>query len=119
MGRVAFDPFSEDVLADPNAAYDRLRTTCPVHQFEGFDPPFYTMTRFDDVMSMLPRLGAVVEPPGLDQVRASHRQGGLFDPPDTFFRKLIQSAFSARHRGGDGGRRPPVVPRAGGRRHCR
>jgi cytochrome P450 len=96
MGEVAFDPFSPEVLADPNSAYDRLRAGCPVHRFEGFDPPFYTMTRYDDVVSMLRDW----------ELWSSHwgqgprftRQGGLFnDPPEhTFFRRLIQSAFSAR-----------------------
>jgi cytochrome P450 len=96
MSPVDYDPFSSEVMADPFPAYERLRTGCPVHRFEGFDPPFFTMTRYADVHTMLRDW----------ELWSSHwgqsprftRQGGLFnDPPEhTYYRKLIQSAFSAR-----------------------
>jgi cytochrome P450 len=96
MSPVDYDPFAAEVMADPFPAYARLRAGCPVHRFEGFDPPFFTMTRYADVHTMLRDW----------ELWSSHwgqsprftRQGGLFnDPPEhTYYRKLIQSAFSAR-----------------------
>ena len=48
-----YDPFSPAVLVDPFPAYAALRAECPVHRFEGFDPPFYPITRHADVVGML------------------------------------------------------------------
>lgn len=44
-----YDPFSQQVLADPMAAYAELRERCPVHHFEAVTPDFWTVTRHDDV----------------------------------------------------------------------
>lgn len=91
-----YDPFSARVLADPFPAYDELRSGCPVHRFEGFDPPFVTMTRHDDVTSMLRDW----------QTWSSHYgqspkysvSGCLFsDPPDhTMYRRIVQQGFTPR-----------------------
>lgn len=91
-----YDPFSPEVLHDPFAAYDELRSHSPVHEFDGFDPPFVTMTRHDDVAAMLRDW----------QTWSSHFgqsprhtvSGCLFsDPPDhTMYRRIVQQGFTPR-----------------------
>ena len=39
VGSTDYNPFGSDVLADPFPAYAALRTQCPVHRFDDFDPP--------------------------------------------------------------------------------
>lgn len=95
-GTASYDPFAPHVLADPFPAYDALRSDCPVHRFDGFDPPFFTMTRHADVTAMLRDW----------QTWSSHYgqsprysvSGCLFsDPPDhTMYRRLVQQGFTPR-----------------------
>ena len=84
------------MLDDPFPAYAELREECPVHRFEGFDPPLLTMTRHEDVSAMLRNW----------QTWSSHYgqsprfsvTGCLFsDPPDhTMYRRLVQQGFTPR-----------------------
>ena len=46
----SYDPLAESTLADPFAAYRELRARCPVHDFDGFSPPFTTLSRHADVL---------------------------------------------------------------------
>jgi cytochrome P450 len=91
---VVYDPVSPAVLADPFPAYRELRDRCPVHQATGFTPPFFTLTRYDDVRDGL-----------ADHETWSIRYGqtpqytspaGLVnDPPEhTPFRQLFSRAFT-------------------------
>jgi cytochrome P450 len=95
-GTVAYDPFSAETLADPMAAYAELRTSCPLHQFNDFSPPFATITRYDDVVEVLKdtevwssRYG---QSPQFTKARCLNQ-----DPPEhTEFRKLFQKGFTPR-----------------------
>ena len=91
-----YDPFSVDVLADPFPAYAALRAECPVHRFDGFDPPFMTVTRHADVRAMLRDDTTWTARYG--QSPRHSVQGCLFtDPPEhTMYRKLVQQGFTPR-----------------------
>ena len=91
-----YDPLSEEVRAEPSAGYRHLLEEAPVHFFEAFEPPFYTLSRHRDVQSALLDIetyssewgqGPRVSPPG----------GMLSNPPQhTFYRSLVQQAFTPR-----------------------
>ncbi len=95
-----YDPLGETTLADPFPAYEELRRSCPVHHHTAFTPPFFTVSRYDDVLA------------GLSDWRVwSMRFGdnpqylrgvGLFsDPPQhTGFRRLFNRGFTPRTLGG-------------------
>ncbi|MGH9269778.1 MAG: cytochrome P450 [Ilumatobacteraceae bacterium] len=93
---VDYDPFGPATLADPFPAYADLRATCPVHRYDGFDPPFFTLSRYVDVA------GALRDVPTYSSIHGQGprwtSQGGLFtDPPaHTAFRRLLQQAFTPR-----------------------
>jgi len=91
-----YDPLGEDTLDDPFAQYRALREGCPVHHFERFSPPFFTLSRYEDVLAALK-----------DHATFSYRHGpspqftrpsGLVDDPPghTEFRRLFNRAFSPR-----------------------
>jgi cytochrome P450 len=92
----SYDPLSPTTLVDPFPAYAALRAGCPVHHHEGFTPPFFTLTRYEDVVDAL-----------RDADRFSMRYGpspqytrpsGLVnDPPEhTEFRRLFIRGFTPR-----------------------
>ena len=92
----SYDPLAESTLADPFAAYRELRARCPVHHFDGFSPPFTTLSRHADVLEALK-----------DHATFSYRHGpspqftrpsGLVDDPPghTAFRRLFNRAFTPR-----------------------
>jgi cytochrome P450 len=91
-----YDPLAPETLADPFPAYAALRARCPVHRYDDFTPPFFTLSRHDDVLDGL-----------RDWSTWSMRYGdnpqyispsGLFnDPPEhTMFRRLFNRAFTPR-----------------------
>jgi cytochrome P450 len=93
---VDYDPLGAGTLADPFPAYAELRARCPVHHHAGFTPPFFTLSRYDDVREAL-----------VDHATWSIRYGqspqytrpaGLVnDPPEhTAFRHLFSRAFTPR-----------------------
>jgi cytochrome P450 len=93
---VVYDPFSSETLADPMAAYAELREQCPLHRFENFSPPFYTVTRHDDVVAVLKDVDTwsskYGQTPQFTKARCLNQ-----DPPDhTEFRKLFQKGFTPR-----------------------
>ena len=49
---VEYDPLAPDTLADPFPAYAALRARCPVHHDATFTPPFFTITRHNDVVDV-------------------------------------------------------------------
>lgn len=89
-----YNPFAENTLNNPASAYGYLLTEKPVHYFADYDPPFYTLTRHADLEAALRDIelfssefgqGPRFTPPG----------GMLSDPPQhTFFRRLVQQAFT-------------------------
>ncbi|BAN00924.1 cytochrome P450 [Ilumatobacter coccineus] len=93
---VEYNPFDEQTLADPIGTHRRLREGCPVHRFDAFDPPFFTLSRYDDVVSALRDTETFSSRHG--QGPRHTPEGGLFsDPPaHTAFRRLLQRAFTPR-----------------------
>lgn len=91
-----YDPFGPSTLDDPFPGYGALRASCPVHRYDGFDPPFFTLSRYADVA------GALRDVPTYSSIHGQGprwtAQGGLFtDPPEhTAFRRLLQQAFTPR-----------------------
>lgn len=91
-----YNPFKPPVLDEPSVAYAHLLTERPVHCFADFDPPFHTLSRHADVQWALR---------DIDTFSSEFGQGPRFTPPagmlsnppqHTFFRSLVQQAFSPR-----------------------
>jgi cytochrome P450 len=91
-----YDPLAPETLEDPFPSYQELRARCPVHHYADFEPPFFTLSRHEDVLAGL-----------RDWQLWSMRYGdnpqylspsGLFnDPPEhTTFRRLFNRAFTPR-----------------------
>ena len=93
---VVYDPFSPEVLADPWPAYAVLREHAPVHHHADFSPPFYTLSRSEDVREALSNseLFSIRYGQSPQYTRAS---GLMNDPPEhTQFRSLFNRAFTPR-----------------------
>ena len=87
-----YDPRSQDVLNNPFGAYAELRAHCPVHLYDGMDPTFYTVSRYDDVRAVLSDVAAWSSGRGTTLMHLKEPVGVLSDPPDhTQFRKLFQA----------------------------
>ncbi len=93
---VDYDPFGADVRTDPFPAYAELHDRCPVHRFDGFPHPLYTVSRYDDVVAMLTDVGTWSS--RYSQGPQYSVSGCLFsDPPEhTAYRKLVQKGFAPR-----------------------
>jgi len=91
-----YDPFSAETLADPGAAYAGLLADCPVHRFDGFQPGFYSLSRYDDVAAALRDASGYSSHFG----QGPHKRapGGMqSDPPQhTVFRHIVQRAFTPK-----------------------
>ncbi len=93
---MSWSPFADDVMADPAAGHRELLERCPVHRTEQFDPPFYTLSRYEDVEKALRDIDTFSSQYGQGP-RFTNPQGMLCDPPQhTFMRKLVQRAFTPR-----------------------
>lgn len=93
---MTYDPLSPETLADPMAATAPLRAGCPVHRFDGFEPPFYTLARYDDVLTALKDVETFSSRYGQGP-HFTEERGMKSDPPThTFFRRLVSKAFTAR-----------------------
>ena len=91
-----YDPFSEAVMAEPSTPYRYLHEEAPVHFFEAFEPPFYTLSRHRDVQAALLDIETYSSEFGQGP-RFSEPHGMLSDPPQhTFYRGLVQQAFTPR-----------------------
>lgn len=91
-----YNPFSDDVMHDPGTAYDYLLKEQPVHLFEAFDPPFYTLSRYEDVSTALRDIDTYSSHWGQGP-SFTEPNGMLSDPPQhTFFRRLVQQAFTPK-----------------------
>jgi cytochrome P450 len=92
----AYDPFSAATLADPFPAYAELRQACPAHHFADFQPPFFTLTRYDDVRDAMsdPTVWSIRYGQSPQYTRPS---GLVNDPPEhTAFRHLFSRAFTPK-----------------------
>ncbi|MEZ5597382.1 MAG: cytochrome P450 [Pseudomonadales bacterium] len=89
----AYHPTSAEVLADPASAYGWLLEQSPVHRVDAFDPPFYVLSRYEDVNRALRDITTFSSEFGQGP-RFTPPRGMLSDPPQhTFFRSLVQEAF--------------------------
>lgn len=95
-GEVDYDPTGPDTLADPFPRYAQLRARCPVHHHGDFTPPFFTLTRRDDVLEALRDVErfSMRYGPSPQYTRPS---GLVSDPPEhTEFRRLFVRGFTPR-----------------------
>ena len=92
----ALDLMGPEEMADPAISARRLLGGSRCRFYPGFEPPFYIVSRYDDV-------GAVLRDP--DRFLSGYGQGPNFvpamgvvsDPPQhTFFRQLVQADFLPR-----------------------
>lgn len=91
-----YDPFAASVLEDPATAHRWLREHCPVHHYERFQPPFFTLSRHDDVLEALRDIETFSSEWGQSPIPS--KQGGMLDDPPghTMFRRMTLSAFTPR-----------------------
>lgn len=79
---------------EPTEHYAQLRAECPVHHATDHDPPFYVVTRFDDVVETLrqPGLWGNSHGPGV-----FHQENGVLgttdDPDHARHRRLLRASF--------------------------
>lgn len=48
-----YNPLGPEVMDDPFPAYAAMRAQCPVHRFDGHEPPFYTAFKYADVVEIV------------------------------------------------------------------
>ena len=88
-----YDPLSPATLADPGAQWTPLLRDAPVHRYDRFDPPFYTLSRHADVKAALLDIATFSSEWGQGP-RFTPPSGLLSDPPEhTRFRRIVQRAF--------------------------
>ena len=93
---MAYDPFSTKTLEDPASASRWLLSECPAHRFDGFNPPFWTLSRYEDIKAALKDVGTFSSRYG-QGLHFTEERGMKSDAPvHTFFRKLVRKAFTAR-----------------------
>ena len=93
---MSWSPFRADVMEDPANGHQTLLAECPVHRCDAFDPPFYTLSRYEDVDRALRDIETFSSHYGQGP-RFSEPAGMLCDPPQhTFYRRLVQQAFTPK-----------------------
>jgi len=79
---------------EPSVGHHHLIERCPIHREESFDPPFFVVSRHEDVLSMVtdPELWQNGSGPGV-----FHQTGGVLgsadDPDHRRQRKVLQDGF--------------------------
>src|SRR5512139_4066502 len=98
---VEYDPVGAEFLADPYETYRALRDREPVHRHE--DPPFYALSRFEDVWEAVRRPELFSSAQGLTFYPDEIESLGLaptivmLDPPrQNELRRLISHGFTPR-----------------------
>lgn len=98
---VRYDPLDPEFLADPYATYRELRDHDPVHRHE--DPPFFALSRFEDVWDAVRDPGLFSSAQGLtfypDEIEALGLAPTIvmLDPPrQTQLRRLVSHGFTPR-----------------------
>jgi cytochrome P450 family 130 len=101
LSAVEYDPLDEAFLADPYDTYRALRDHDPVHRHD--DPPFYALSRFEDVWTAVRDPDLYSSAQGLTYHPAEIEALGLaptivmLDPPrQTELRRLISHGFTPR-----------------------
>ncbi|MFA1540788.1 cytochrome P450 [Actinomadura monticuli] len=96
-----YDPFDPAFQADPYPAYGRLRDDDPVHRH--VDPPFWALSRFDDIWAATRDAGTFSSAQGLTFYPDEIGTLGLaptivmLDPPrHTVLRRLVGHGFTPR-----------------------
>jgi cytochrome P450 len=90
------DLMSTEEMADPSKSARRLHAGPRVRFYQRFDPPFFILSRYEDVAAVLRDPVTFVSGHGQGPNFASP-SGVVSDPPDhTFFRDLVQPAFLPR-----------------------
>ncbi len=93
---MSWSPFDPEILAEPARGHQELLTRCPVHRCDTFDPPFYTLSRYDDVANALRDIETFSSQYGQGP-HFTEPQGMLCDPPQhTHLRGLLQQAFTPK-----------------------
>jgi cytochrome P450 len=91
-----YDPLAAETLDDPFPGYRDLRDRCPVPEYDDFDPPFFTLTRHDDVSDALRDVELWSSRYGFTP-QYSSPSGLVGDPPEhTAFRRLFVRGFTPR-----------------------
>ena len=92
-GMNTYHPTDPLILADPAAGHAWLLEQAPVYLEQRFDPPFYVLSRYEDVNAALRDIETFSSEFGQGP-RFTPPRGMLSDPPQhTFFRSLVQQAF--------------------------
>ncbi len=91
---IAYSPFSDSTMTDPSNAYAELHAEAPVHYYADYDPPFYTLSKYEDVADALRDTKRFSSHWGQGP-RFTPPMGMLSNPPQhTFFRSLVQQKFT-------------------------
>jgi cytochrome P450 len=91
-----FAPYAPGVLADPASGYRHLLEEAPVCWVRSFNPPFCILSRYDDVEEAIRDIETFSSEYGQGP-RFTPPAGMLSDPPQhTFFRSLVQQAFTPK-----------------------
>ncbi len=89
-----FNPFSSETLAEPSVNYKWLHGNAPVHHYKDYDPPFYTLSKYEDVTAALRDTTTFSSHWGQGP-RFTEPMGMLSNPPQhTYYRSLVQRAFT-------------------------
>ena len=90
------DMMSAEAMADPALVARELLAGDRVVFYEGFTPPFYIVSRYADVDSVLRQPDAFVSGQGQGP-KFAPAAGVVSDPPDhTFYRALVQDHFQPK-----------------------
>lgn len=94
--REGFAPYAPESLADPASGYRHLLEEAPVCWVRSFDPPFCILSRYHDVDAAIRDIETFSSEFGQGP-RFTAPAGMLSDPPQhTFFRSLVQQAFTPK-----------------------
>jgi cytochrome P450 family 130 len=101
LRHVEYDPLDAAFLADPYDTYRALRDHDPVHRHD--DPPFYALSRFEDVWDAVRRPEVYSSAQGLTYYPGEIETLGLaptivmLDPPrQSELRRLVSAGFTPR-----------------------
>lgn len=93
MRTMTLDFFSADAMADHTVVTRQLLAGPRVQLFEGFDPPFYVVSRYKDIDEVLRQPDIYLSGKGQGP-NFIEPAGVVSDPPQhTYFRKLVQDHF--------------------------
>ena len=79
---------------EPFQAFDYLRRQCPLHREDDHDPPFYVLSRYDDIVEVIkePQIWGNGDGPGI-----FFQEGGVLgaadDPDHVRHRRVLRRAF--------------------------